>query len=301
MRLDVIVRSLKSPPPPSGRLTGSLAFERSFKGPSITGATDDEMAQRCLSGLILSLVKALQEGPLTDVRLTVLATAEDATRTLPLRQLLERCPFPATIAVHGEDGVDVRNPYAYGRDRLRGDAPFGGDSVQPELIYFVEPDCLHGKDSLTEMVREYLRLTRAVGGDVTLTPFDDGALYQTPTASMILAGEHRYFRTVTQAGRTLMLSRQVLDRFWEVFCHDAARPELAEHVNRSRNSPLNHLHRIIPCFSPMPALAVAAASEASPPFAPWPIWWEYAALGGEGGAMPPFAMMSDRVAPPFCG
>lgn len=247
-----------------------------------------EVLLHCFNSLLLSLVQALDDGCVDAARIEVLDPGYHSEMRRRLQHLMARCPFPTRLdrAPKTEATADTSNtaqPLA--AHAHAGVLPFSHalalaheehtkQQGAGELFYFVEADCLHGRTSIGELIREHQHWGEAHDGALVTTPIDDLALYQSPRESILLRGQQRYWRTVAMSPRTMLLQRSVLLRFAELLSHD----DHAQHLDdRSKDKPLRHLYRLLPCLAPMPSLAVSLLTTTKSPFVDWQPWYAYAA------------------------
>ena len=119
-----------------------------------------------------------------------------------------------------------------------------------DLIFFVEDDYLHFEPMLEEMVASYERLASQIGKDIFMCPSDYPYLYMNNEKTNILIGSKRHWRTISQTLCTFMLSKNLLNKYWENFyktCID-------------RNDPfekyLNEIYEKEICISPLKSLSL---------------------------------------------
>jgi hypothetical protein len=243
------------------------------------GVTAEEALPRCLSSLILALVRAMDESIVGSASLHVLDPGYPPELRTALTRLLARCPFPTFMPSahddsppHGGSAMSL-NPYHYAMRCFSEPAATTSVDSAASLLYFVEADCLHGADSMKELIREYFALSAILGQDIVATPLDEPGLYRAPVESLLLARPERYWRTVPITTRSILLLRRTFWRFCEIFDHDGASAAVDD---RSPLKPLAHLYRIIPAVAPMPALAISMLHDESPPFIDGQGWWQYA-------------------------
>lgn len=273
MHVDVVLRPCARPGiHPEGEAPAAPGL-KAVAG--LGGVAAEEVLPRCLSSLILALVRAMDEGIVGSASLHVLDPGYPPELKTALARLLARCPFPTYMAPapDGGSGADP-SPYHYAMRCFPPPAATEPVDAAASLLYFVEADCLHGGDSMKELIREYFALSTMLGQDIVATPLDEPGLYRAPVESLLLARPERYWRTVPTTTRTILLLRRVFWRFCEIFDHDGASAALDD---RSPLKPLAHLYRIIPAVAPMPALAMSMLHDEPPPFLDGQGWWQYAA------------------------
>lgn len=264
MRLCVIVRGIS-------QKAGKTA--RHLQSPPCDSAT---AILHCVNSLQLALVHAMDEDVVSAARLFVLNDAYSPDLILALNRLLARNPFPAQFIASAADPkltIPSMYPYQYAINLL-GESSAATEDHDDELVYFVDADCLHGRTSISELIREHVGLGMLRGGDIVTTPIDMPELYRNPSESQILARPNRYWRTVPQSTGTILMARRVLRRFAELLAHEESR---GDRDDGSLPRPLTYLYNIIPCLAPMPSLAVSVLAREQSPFTDWHGWWTYAA------------------------
>ena len=119
-----------------------------------------------------------------------------------------------------------------------------------DLIYFVEDDYLHKKNSLNEMVFTYERIASQIGKDIFMCPSDYPYLYMNNEKTNVLVGNKRHWRTVEKTLCTFMTSVNLLDKYWENF----------EKTCQDRNDPfekyINEIYTKEICISPLKSLSL---------------------------------------------
>jgi len=123
------------------------------------------------------------------------------------------------------------------------------------LLYFVEDDYLHYPEALDMMLRSFERLRHLTpDGQVALSPYDCPDRYLRgvyPTTLEFAAG--RYWRTTRHTTGTFMVTRQTFAKYASHY-HDYCRYGMDPMVNE--DTTINCVYRTVPCFSPVPTLAV---------------------------------------------
>ena len=245
----------------------SCARVNAFCGsPRFIQQPKSELIQRCLRSLVNSLNLAIAPpvhpslAPLT-IRLTILDDASDPACLAELETILDQTPIPTQILpITGRGNRDsLHSNYAYGRDRC------------PELIYFVEDDYLHAPEAMRSLLESYGMLQQQVGGPIILHPCDYPDRYRRPYPATVLLGSDRHWRTVLHTTGTFLLHRQTLLTYWQNYSAFAERcvvPGPAE------EGTINAVYQQVPCFSPLPSVAIHFQDETTlPPFIDWRKWW----------------------------
>lgn len=141
-----------------------------------------------------------------------------------------------------------------------------------DLIYFVEDDYIHSKNSLLEMLFSYEKFSSMFKNDIFLLPSDYPYLYTNNNLTKIFLGEKKHWRLVDESLVTFMTSKSVIEDFFENFMKMATKWE------DPWEKPLHDIYKSIPCLSPIPSLAIHCANinsvyGLSPNF-PWKEIWD---------------------------
>ena len=86
-----------------------------------------------------------------------------------------------------------------------------------DLIYFIEDDYLHFEPMLEEMVASYERIASQVNKDIFMCPTDYPYLYMDNVKTNVLIGNKRHWRTVDKTLCTFMITKNLLDKYWDNF------------------------------------------------------------------------------------
>lgn len=256
MKLDILFRSC----------SGVYAFHG---GRRVVGSTKSEIILRCLRSLIQAIHRSQSLGSQSvslevnlDLSLTVIDDHSDANCVSSMKQMLANAAFPTqwiSLEATG-NGASLICNYEYAWQNC------------PDYIYFVEDDYLHAPDSFAVMVNNIQGLNGQVQGDLVLFPCDYPDLYRRNYPSAIVLTKHCYWRNIGHTTGTIMLHQRVLLNHWDCFLKLArygTDPGVCE------DNSINLVYQQVPCFSPMPSLAVHLSSpECMSPFVPWQKWWE---------------------------
>jgi len=119
-----------------------------------------------------------------------------------------------------------------------------------DLIYFVEDDYLHKKDSILEMLFTYEKISTICQNEIFLCPVDYPYLYMPTKKSEIFLGHNTHWRTVDESLLTFMTSKKMLNKYMKEL-NDMA---LTEHT--PFETPLHDIYKNELCLSPLPSLAL---------------------------------------------
>ena len=119
-----------------------------------------------------------------------------------------------------------------------------------DLVYFVEDDYIHKKESLSEMIYSYEKISSELGRELFLCPIDYPYLYKKMENSNILIGNKYHWRTVNESLLTFLTSKELINKYWN------------ELILMSTNelspfeTPLHKIYEKELCLSPIPSLAM---------------------------------------------
>tara|TARA_B100000029_G_scaffold491073_1_gene550809 strand:- start:807 stop:1790 length:984 start_codon:yes stop_codon:yes gene_type:complete len=123
-----------------------------------------------------------------------------------------------------------------------------------DLIYFVEDDYLHFKTALEEMISSYERIYSQMNADLFICPSDYPYLYMSNEKTNLLIGSKRHWRTVSKTLCTFMVSKEMIDKYWDNFFNTCM----------DRNEPfekyLNKIYEKEICISPIKSLSIHMAN-----------------------------------------
>ena len=120
----------------------------------------------------------------------------------------------------------------------------------PDLIYFVEDDYLHKKDSIKEMLFTYERISSQTNKELIICPVDYPYLYTKVDYTQIFLGQNYHWRKIDESLCTFLTSRKIIDKHWEKFL------KMCKFEHYPFESPLHEIYKDEICISPIPSLAV---------------------------------------------
>ena len=119
-----------------------------------------------------------------------------------------------------------------------------------DLIFFIEDDYIHSETMLDEMISSYERIASQVKKDIFMCPADYPYLYMNDEKTNILIGSNRHWRTINKTLCTFMLSKNLLNKYWENFyktCLDRHDP-FEKYINEIYENEV--------CISPVKSLSL---------------------------------------------
>ena len=119
-----------------------------------------------------------------------------------------------------------------------------------DLIYFVEDDYLHKRNSIKEMIFTYERISSQINSEIIICPADYPYLYAKTEATLNFLGEKSHWRKVGETLCTFLTSKQIIEKYWDKYVSMCQR----EHAPFEK--PMHEIYEKELCISPIPSLAV---------------------------------------------
>tara|TARA_Y100000996_G_C22470583_1_gene621930 strand:- start:4 stop:1050 length:1047 start_codon:yes stop_codon:yes gene_type:complete len=146
------------------------------------------------------------------------------------------------------------------------------ENTESDLFYLLEDDYIHLRESITEMLYTYEKISTQIKDELFLCPSDYPYLYSTIENTKIFFGNMRHWRTVNETLITFLTSKKMILKYIN---------EL-KLMGSKRHHPMEKkLHEIYEkeyCLSPLPSLAMHATNINSvyglPPNFDWKKVWE---------------------------
>ncbi len=123
-----------------------------------------------------------------------------------------------------------------------------------DMIYFVEDDYIHTKESITEMIFSYEKFATIFRDDLILLPSDYPYLYAKDDSTKVYLGERYHWRQVSESLVTFMTSKNLIKKYFgslESMCLEWIDPW---------EKPLHDIYKQNLCLSPLPSLAFHCAN-----------------------------------------
>lgn len=140
-----------------------------------------------------------------------------------------------------------------------------------DLIYFVEDDYIHSKNTVEEMLYSYQKLVTETRKEIFLCPTDYPFLYNNIEATKVVLGSKRHWRLTNQTLCTFLTSKKLLLKYWKNFI------KLANKRNDPFEKPLDEIYKKEMCFTPLPSLAFHCTNIKSTyglsPYINWRLLW----------------------------
>jgi hypothetical protein len=119
-----------------------------------------------------------------------------------------------------------------------------------DLVYFVEDDYIHSKESIKEMMFTYEKLSTLFKNELILCPSDYPYLYTKTDNSKIFLGDKRHWRTVNESLCTFLTSKIIIEKYWDILMH------WCKFEHSPFEKPLHEIYKKEHCLSPLPSLAM---------------------------------------------
>ena len=119
-----------------------------------------------------------------------------------------------------------------------------------DLVYFVEDDYIHKKETIIEMVSTYEKIATELDRELFLCPVDYPYLYKKLDNSNILIGNNYHWRTVNESLLTFLTSKDLINKYWNELLL------MAENEHSPFETPLHKIYEKELCLSPVPSLAM---------------------------------------------
>ncbi len=119
-----------------------------------------------------------------------------------------------------------------------------------DIVYFVEDDYLHKKESLKEMLFAYERISSQTNNELIICPSDYPYLYTKLEFTQIFLGEEYHWRKVDETLCTFLTSRKIIDKYWDKLLN------MCKFEHYPFELPLHEIYEKELCISPVPSLAV---------------------------------------------
>jgi hypothetical protein len=119
-----------------------------------------------------------------------------------------------------------------------------------DLIYFVEDDYIHKKESIFEMLSSYEKISSELNRELFICSVDYPYLYKKLESSNIFVGNKYHWRSINESLLTFLTSKSLIEKYW----NDLMLMSENEHV--PFETPLHGIYEKEICISPIPSLAM---------------------------------------------
>ena len=119
-----------------------------------------------------------------------------------------------------------------------------------DLIYFVEDDYIHKKESIYEMLSTYEKISSELNREIFICPVDYPYLYKKLENTKIFIGNKYHWRKVNECLLTFLTSKSLIDIHWKNLLL------MSESEHSPFETPLHNIFEKELCISPIPSLAM---------------------------------------------
>ena len=119
-----------------------------------------------------------------------------------------------------------------------------------DLIYFVEDDYIHQKDTIKEMIFAYERISSQINKELILCPTDYPYLYTKLEPTNIFIGSTKHWRLVNETLCTFLTSKEIVEKHWDKLI------SMCKFEHYPFEQPLHDIYKLEYCLSPIPSLAI---------------------------------------------
>jgi hypothetical protein len=221
-------------------------------------------------GCAASLIKSSNAVEGHEINIKVLDDHSTKEFLVELKELFEKSKWPYEITNLKKSGFNQSALKAFEL----------GKKSKADLVYLVEDDFLHIPSALQEMIDNWDLFTRLSGREIVLYPYDFTDDYINPTASVVVHGTNRHWRTGFWTTYTLFLRPQVISEHWDKFETLALKYDPTYSVpieeNQNEATTIAKIWTEGPAlrFSPIPSIALHMQFERQKdPYIDWQQWW----------------------------
>tara|TARA_B100000963_G_C22628495_1_gene673642 strand:- start:1831 stop:2847 length:1017 start_codon:yes stop_codon:yes gene_type:complete len=119
-----------------------------------------------------------------------------------------------------------------------------------DLIYFVEDDYLHQKNSIEEMIFTYERISSQLNKEIIICPTDYPYLYTKTELTQNFLGKNLHWRKVNESLCTFLTSKLIIEKYWDKYL------SMCKKEHAPFEKPMHDIYEKELCISPIPSLAV---------------------------------------------
>ena len=119
-----------------------------------------------------------------------------------------------------------------------------------DLVYFVEDDYIHKKESIFEIISSYEKISSTLGRELFICPIDYPYLYTKLENSNIFIGNKYHWRTVNECLLTFLTSKFLIEKYYNELIY------MSKNEHSPFETPLHKIFKKELCISPIPSLAI---------------------------------------------
>ena len=157
--------------------------------------------------------------------------------------------FRNKIKTHNEKNQKVTENQMSNMSNIYKSLLFAKERCQ-DLVYFVEDDYIHQKESFVEMILAYERISSQIKRELVLCPADYPYLYTKMEPTNIFLGSTKHWRKVEETLCTFLMSKKMIEKYWEKLI------SMCEFEHYPFEKPLHEIYKDEYCLSPIPSLAL---------------------------------------------
>lgn len=167
--------------------------------------TKHELVKRCISSLVNSINQVRDH----TIRLVVLDDHSSPEAVTDIKTIIGHCKFP-TEFIPVLDGTGNGHTMKRVYEQVENNCT--------DLWYHIEDDYLHVPEAINDMIESIDQFESNTGKLVAINPHDDIWRYTKQIYhSILLLGPYRHYRTVQHTTYTCLSSRNLYDRYRNVF------------------------------------------------------------------------------------
>ena len=220
-----------------------------------------EYTLRTINSLILSCKIALNEFP--NLKLNFLVTDDNSSKEnlLLIEKLLnasglntkliklQKNEFEEKIKKKDTKGNEISKAMISNMRNILKSLYLTKTDVK-DLVYFVEDDYIHNKDSIIEMIFTYERVASQIKNELIICPTDYPYLYTKAEATQNFLGHKYHWRRINETLCTFLTSKEIIEKYWDNYTNMCK----IEHAPFEK--PMHDIYEKELCISPIPSLAL---------------------------------------------
>ena len=157
--------------------------------------------------------------------------------------------FRSKIKTHNEKNEKVTENQISNMSNIYKSLLIAKESGQ-DLVYFVEDDYIHQKESFVEMILAYERISSQIKKELILCPADYPYLYTKIDSTNIFLGSSKHWRKIEETLCTFLMSKKMIEKHWEKLI------SMCRFEHYPFEKPLHQIYKDEYCLSPIPSLAL---------------------------------------------
>lgn len=119
-----------------------------------------------------------------------------------------------------------------------------------DLIYFVEDDYIHKRESLKEMIFTYERISSQIEKEIIICPTDYPYLYAKSETTQNFLGQNYHWRRISETLCTFLTSKEIIEKYWDKYI------SICKIEHAPFEKPMHEIYEKELCISPIPSLAL---------------------------------------------